>query len=225
MLQDPGVLGFRTCLHSILSLVEHGQDPSNPIGCFYSNPKLAELCYKVLYQLCASRELSTPTLRYLRNNHDFFFSQLAWLPMKEGDGGVLDSEVSLLYQQSWLLRSVAVELRMTSLSNQRSHTQRIVSLLLSESTNENTEAEQQLMPDSGVQFKSDFDFVHEGRRKILVLLDLVNFSDKPAPELGQLDYPHLAAIEQMIGSCETKVKSCDSKIDYCVYCYQCLTHH
>ncbi len=73
-----GVMGApRTCLHSILSLLEHGQDS----GCHYSNPKLAELCYKVIYQLCASRHLSTPTLRYLRSNHEFFSSQLSKLPL------------------------------------------------------------------------------------------------------------------------------------------------
>ena len=77
-LQDAGVLGSpRSVLHAILSLVQHTQEPSNPIGCHYSSPKLAELCYKVIFQLCSHRDLSTPTLRYLRNSHDFFHSQLS----------------------------------------------------------------------------------------------------------------------------------------------------
>ena len=36
-------------------------------------------------------------------------------------------------QQSWLLKSVVVELRVTSANRQRSHTQRLMDLLLSDS--------------------------------------------------------------------------------------------
>ena len=211
----PGVLSSpRTCLHSILALVEHSQDPSNPIGCHYGNPKLAELCYKLLYQLCANKDLSTPTLRYLRNNQDFFFTQLSKLPLNVNiladdsnfeEEDLLDTnQIALLHQQAWLLKTVAVELRMTSLTHQRSHAQRLVNLLLNEQTNQNAESSQLANGFAETQFKSDFDFMHEGRRKILVLLDLVDFSDKPMPVL-ELQYFDQSAMEQAIGSCETQV--------------------
>lgn len=233
MLQDPGILGSpRTCLHLILSLVEHGRETRNTAGCHYVNTKAAEFSYKVLYLMCASRDLSTPTLRYLRNNHEYFFSQLVHLPLTsdllpqedvgsdEGEGGPVVAmepaadfrRLSLLNQQSWILKSVAIELRMTSLSHQWSHSQRIVNLLLSGPSSG--------VPDmsssdvvgvavggamGGARLKSDFDFLQEGRRKVLVLLDQVDFADKAAPSLEPLEFPHLAAIEQIVQSCDAKV--------------------
>ena len=41
-----------------------------------------------------------------------------------------------LLSQSWLLKTVAIELRMTALNRQRSHTQRLLNLLLEGSTDE-----------------------------------------------------------------------------------------
>ena len=236
-LQDPGILGSpRTCLHSILSLVEHGRDARNPTGCHYVNTKVAEFCYKVIYLMCASRDLSTPTLRYLRNNHEYFFSQLVHLPLDpdllpqgtddddiDGEGGslvvmegkenVIDfKQLSLMHQQAWILKSVAIELRMTSLSHQRSHTQRIVNLLLSGPSSDVTDTSSGDGVGVGVggvgggaRLKSDFDFLQEGRRKVLVLLDQVDFADKTVPGLEPLEFPHLAAIEQTVQSCEAKV--------------------
>lgn len=234
-LQDPGVLNSpRTCLHSILSLVEHGQDARNPIGCHYSNTKVAEFCYKVLYLMCANRDLSTPTLQYLRNNHEYFFSQLVHLPLNpdllpptsddgsnEGGDAMVAMEttfnlrrLSLMHQQAWLLKSVAIELRMMSLSHRRSHTQRIVNLLLSGPSGDITDTSSSDGvgmsmggAGGGARLKSDFDFLQEGRRKVLVLLDQVDFADKAVPALEPLDSPHLAAIEQMVQSCEIKVST------------------
>ncbi len=179
-------------------------------GCHYSNPKLAELCYKLLYQLCADRDLSTPTLRYLRNNHDFFHTQLSKLPLHpetlsrqsgdvSGERLLNADQSSLLHQQAWLLKSVAVELRMTILTLQRSHTQRLTNLLLSHPTNQITE---QTSGISSSQYKSDFDLLNEGRRTILVLLDLVDFTDKTVPELD-LQHFDQSAMERAVGSCET----------------------
>jgi nuclear pore complex protein Nup205 len=239
-LQDPGILGSpRTCLHSILSLVEHGQDARNPTGCHYGNTKVAEFCYKVLYLMCASRDLSTPTLRYLRNNHEYFFSQLVHLPLNpdllprmsdedDDEGGdamvpmttTFDlKRLSLMHQQAWVLKSVAIELRMTSLSHQRSHTQRIVNLLLSGPSSDITDTSSSDGvgvsmggAGGGARLKSDFDFLQEGRRKVLVLLDQVDFADKAVLALEQLESPYVAAIEQMVQSCETKVSTFNLRV-------------
>lgn len=219
-----GVLGApRTCLHSILSLLEHSSDA----GCHYANPKLAELCYRVVYQLCASRQLSTSTLRYLRSNHDFFFTQLSRLPLnshllhyneleqqEKVDQQVLNSsQLALVHQQAWFLKSLAIELRLTSLNHQRSHAQRIVNLLLNEPTNQMTDLSH--VAPLETELRSDFDHLHEKKRKILVLLDLVDFSDKEMPSLD-LQFFDQMAIEQAIQSCETKVShviiACDRTV-------------
>ena len=209
-----------------MALLEHGPDS----GCHYSNPKLAELCYKLIYQLCGSRQLSTPTLRYLRSNHDFFFAQLSRLPLninllqdneleqqEKQDELVLNShQVALVHQQAWFLKSLAIEIRLTSLNHQRSHAQRIVNLLLNEPTNQMAELGQVTTP-LGSELKSDFDYLHEKKRKILVLLDVVDFTDKNMPSLD-LHFFDQSAMEQAIQSCETKVchvtLSCNRLVSY-----------
>ena len=40
----------------------------------------------------------------------------------------------------------------------------------------------------GARLKSDFDFLQEGRRKVLVLLDQVDFADKTFPALEPLEF-------------------------------------
>ena len=217
LLQDPGVLGSpRTLLHSILSLVQHSSDHRNPIGCHYGNPKLAELCYKVLFQLCSHRDLSTPTLRYLRNNHDFFHTQLSAIPLDvarlrradtEEGGGVrlmTSQQVSLLHQQAWLLKAVAVEMKITAQSQLRSHNQRLIELLMNEkSTNWN----QTLGHMSQLsEFQPDLDLGNQGQRKALLLLDLLTFADVPFPSF-ELNFFDQSAVEAAIQSCDTKVRS------------------
>lgn len=41
-----------------------------------------------------------------------------------------ENQIAALSQMSWLMKTAAIELRVTSLNRQRSHTQRLVSLLL-----------------------------------------------------------------------------------------------
>ncbi|MGH0127994.1 UNVERIFIED_CONTAM: hypothetical protein FKN15_028574 [Acipenser sinensis] len=125
-LQDPGVLGCpRSCLHAILSLLEKGAHSRSGPVLMREAPQLAELCYQVIYQLCACSDTSGPTMRYLRTSQDFLFSQLQHLPFN-----IQGHEISALNQMSWLMKTAAIELRLTSLNRQRSHTQRLLHLLL-----------------------------------------------------------------------------------------------
>ena len=214
-LQDAGVMNSpRTVLHAILSLIQQTRDPRNPIGCHYSNPKLAELCYKVIFQLCSHRDLSTPTLRYLRNSHDFFHSQLSVLPLDatrvqstegEGEGLLSTSQVSLLHQQAWLMKCVAIEMRVTSQTQLRSHNQRLVDLLLTEQSSNQNQAQGHVTGSViSAQYRSEIDFVNDGRRKISILLDLVTFADLPLPPL-ELQFFDQSALEAAIQSCDREV--------------------
>ena len=134
-----GVMNYpRTCLHSVLSLIEPTGN-YNSMACHHSDPKLATLCYQLIYLLCSNKFLSAPTLRYLRSNHNFFYVQVVELPMMKQQGFVhgeelySSSELALVRQLSWLLKSVAVELRMTAVLRQRSYFQGLVDVLVSES--------------------------------------------------------------------------------------------
>lgn len=125
-LQDPGVLGCpRTCLHAILNILEKGTEGRDGPVAVREYPQLADLCYQVIYQLCACSDTSGPTMRYLRTSQDFLFSQLQHLPFSNKE-----HEISMLSQMSWLMKTASIELRVTSLNRQRSHTQRLLHLLL-----------------------------------------------------------------------------------------------
>ena len=117
--------------------------------------------------------------------------------------GMNSLQVALLHQQaeehcSWTPNDFAY-------SHQRSHAQRITNILLSEQASLATDQGQLA---SGIttelQVRLDSDFFQEGHRKILVLLDLVDFSDKPLP-LFEIQCFNQSAMEQAIGLCETQV--------------------
>lgn len=202
----------KNCLHAILSLIQIGADPSNPIGCHYIHPKLAELCYHLIYLLCDNKELSQSTLRYLRNNHDYFYSQLLHIPFPWLlESQEVDDTTKMYYsQQAWILRSVAIELRMTSLNNLRSHTQRLVTLLLKSSatlTHQLNEFDNSMTSQvtawTDMDHSTDPSLMEDGRRKILVLLDLLSLSSIELPPL-QLQYFDQSRTEEVITSCEIK---------------------
>lgn len=116
--------------------------------------KVNMLCaLKVIYQLCACADTSGPTMRYLRTSQDFLYSHLKHLPFAIAGSclsslvtlnffthqmfslsnllsNVTGNEIAALNQMSWLMKTAAIELRVTSLNRQRSHTQRLLNLLL-----------------------------------------------------------------------------------------------
>ncbi|XP_077593969.1 nuclear pore complex protein Nup205 isoform X2 [Stigmatopora nigra] len=199
-LQDPGVLGCpRSCLHAILSLLQRGTEKRSGPALTVHAPHLAELCYHVIYQLCTCSETSGPTMRYLRTSQDFLFSHLQHLPfVPPGD------QIAALSQMSWLMKIAAIELRVTSLNRQRSHTQRLVNLLLDDQPLSQHAAD----GESGMEEETrsvsgflHFDSVSKVRRKLLSVLDAIDFS-QDMPELLQLDFFERTQIEQVISNCE-----------------------
>ncbi|XP_067276306.1 nuclear pore complex protein Nup205 isoform X1 [Pseudorasbora parva] len=198
-LQDPGVLGCpRSCLHAILSLLQRGSEWRSGPVLTKKAPQLAELCYQVIYQLCACPDTSGPTMRYLRTSQDFLFSHLQHLPFI-----LPENEIAALSQMSWLMKSTAIELRVTSLNRQRSHTQRLLNLLLDDQPHTlHSDGETGMEEES----RSVSGFLHFGtvskvRRRLLSVLDAIDFSQE-APELLQLDFFERTQIEHVITNCE-----------------------
>uniref|UniRef100_A0A8C4NPT4 Nucleoporin 205 n=1 Tax=Dicentrarchus labrax TaxID=13489 RepID=A0A8C4NPT4_DICLA len=202
-LQDPGqttaLVIFVGCLHAILSLLQRGTEKRSGPVLTQQAPHLAELCYQVIYQLCACPDTSGPTMRYLRTSQDFLFSHLQHLPF------ILPSnQIAALSQMSWLMKTAAIELRVTSLNRQRSHTQRLVNLLLDDQPHTQHTAD----GESGMEEETrsvsgflHFDTVSKVRRKLLSVLDAIDFS-QDMPELLQLDFFERTQIEQVISNCE-----------------------
>lgn len=200
-LQDPGVLGCpRTCLHAILNILEKGTEGRDGPVAVREYPQLADLCYQVIYQLCACSDTSGPTMRYLRTSQDFLFSQLQHLPFSNKE-----HEISMLSQMSWLMKTASIELRVTSLNRQRSHTQRLLHLLLDDMPVKPYSDGEGGMEDENRSVSGflHFDTATKVRRKILSILDSIDFSQE-IPEPLQLDFFDRAQIEQVIANCEHK---------------------
>ncbi|CAN7984284.1 unnamed protein product [Ixodes hexagonus] len=201
-LQEPGILGFpRTCLHAILSFLDNSAESRVPGG----PPSVVELGYKLVYVLCANPATTEPTMRYLRSTRDFFYKHLQKQPKRhlESQG---DTDVKLLMQQSWFLRAVALELRVTAAQNQRSHIQRLVTLLLEDNP--------QLLtcPIDGAAELSSFlasstpmhpnAFAGTLRRKLLKLLDAVDTMKHSVPSAPTWEYLDSVELERALGECE-----------------------
>ena len=175
----------RTCLHSVLSLIEPISN-YNSMACHYSDPKLAMLCYQLIYLLCSNKLLSAPTLRYLRSNHNFFHVQVVELPMMKQEGFAhkeelcSSEELALVRQLSWLLKSVAVELRITAVSRQRSYFQSLVDALVDESS----------MP-------TNQGGIIQNKRRVLHLLNNIEFGNRDMPQL-QLMHINVDRLEEVI---------------------------
>ncbi|CAK9815211.1 Nuclear pore complex protein Nup205 [Anthophora plagiata] len=115
VLQQPGILGFpRTCLHSILGILEQSLERGRD--------KITEACYCFLHTLTAINKTSVPVLRFLRTsvNQDFVQRHLSKLPF-EGQ-----NKATELGCMSWLLKIAAIELRVAGGSLQNSLVQRLV---------------------------------------------------------------------------------------------------
>ncbi|NWX99773.1 NU205 protein, partial [Nothoprocta ornata] len=140
-------------------------------------------------------------MRYLRTSQDFLFTQLQYLPFS-----IKEHEMSALNQMSWLMKTAAIEMRVTSLNRQRSHTQRLLHLLLDDLPVKPLLAD----GEGGMEDESrsvsgflHFDTASKVRRKILSILDSIDFG-QDIPEPLQLDFFDRVQVEQVMAKCEQK---------------------
>lgn len=115
VIQQPGILGFpRTCLHSILGILE--------LSLERQRDKITEASYCFLHTLAANTKTSVPVLRFLRTatNQDFVQRHLSKLPFQ---GANRATELACM---SWLLKIAAIELRVAGGNLQNSLVHRLV---------------------------------------------------------------------------------------------------
>ncbi len=125
-LQPPGVLGsIRTPFHAILSFLKP-VSPRVPSPAIQRSPHLCEASYRLVYYLSANVQTSEVTLRYLRSSEDFLTTQLSLLPLPDE----LSSSVQIVKGVSWLLQTVAIELKSVSAARLRSQVSLLIRLLL-----------------------------------------------------------------------------------------------
>uniref|UniRef100_A0A8C4NM45 Nucleoporin 205 n=1 Tax=Eptatretus burgeri TaxID=7764 RepID=A0A8C4NM45_EPTBU len=190
-LQDAGVLKFpKTCLHSIIAILNSDSDQHSTTVGVGSKLHIIELCYQVIYQLCTNPDTSGPTLRYLRTGKDFLYQQLQHLPFQSTEG----NSVLVLNQMAWLLRTIAVEIRVASLHRQRSYLHRLLRLLLGSQGPSPSMSEALSMAPLSQGTAPGY------CRSLLKAIDFV----QPFPEDLQLDILDQMQLEKAIMSCEER---------------------
>ncbi|XP_042900797.1 nuclear pore complex protein Nup205 isoform X2 [Parasteatoda tepidariorum] len=201
-IQDPGVMGSkRTCFHAVLSFLDCGSYSNAYPSNIQKAPLATELAYQLIYVLCTNSDTSGPTLRYLRSTHDFMYRHLQFLPFKCTGS----SSEKILRQQSWLLRSLAVELRVISAHHQRSHVQRLLSGLIDDkppidSGNLDATFEQPLSVSvSSYSFMKSASGTY--RRKLMQILDGIEF-EHSLPSMPHWEYFENEEIIRVLKECE-----------------------
>ncbi|KAI9255327.1 nucleoporin Nup186/Nup192/Nup205 [Sporodiniella umbellata] len=150
-----------SCLHEILSLLQQGTqsivtedsmvtDSLKLPLLIDTHPILAEKCYEIVYRLCAKRSISVSTLRYLRNEEDYFTRQFKAMSIRFesglymnsspfsgtifcADGNRIESDFfrvrAKLHQRAWLLQSIALELHTAACMEQTANIRKLLELL------------------------------------------------------------------------------------------------
>ena len=131
---------------------------------------------------------------------------------EERDGLLTSGQISIVHQQAWLMKVVAVEMRVTARTQQHFHNQRLVDLLLGQQSTNQIPGRGHMTgvsPELLLQYALGFSLPGEGRRKVSVLLDQVILED---PSFPPLDLQHFdqSALEKAILSCDRVV---------CMYMY------
>lgn len=198
----------KTCFHSIISLLNRGTNSPNSPSCISETPKLAELMYQLIYFLCAHPETGIPCQRYLRSSHDFFVTHALNLPFVQRhllEDGNSELFVLLSNQQSWLLKTLAIEVKMASQTRLRSSIVRILDVMYGQ---QNAKSNEFTRSFQGRPEDVQHNVVSE------ILTDLEVSQDYPAP--FQSNMFDVSAVEQLISSCDkrsenTGVIICDIK--------------
>ncbi|XP_067003269.1 nuclear pore complex protein Nup205 [Anabrus simplex] len=207
--QRPGVLGFpRTCLHSVLSLLDASIDARS--APYAESPKhyLLEASYCLLYMLCANVKTSQPVLRYLRACNDFLCRHLDCLPFRGSN------QASQLSQMSWLLKTVAVEIRASASNQQFSQLSRLVNILMQEKSKLADKILNEAPEDAHMSQHLSRPQRLRGSMKVtrksvlLILLDILDFHVAPVPQ-PEWQCFEPSRINELTGTCE--VSACGNK--------------
>ncbi|KAJ4431675.1 hypothetical protein ANN_20275, partial [Periplaneta americana] len=130
--QQAGVMGFpRTCLHSLLTILDSSITARSVPFAAVTKPRLLDAAYCMLYSLCANAKTSEPVLRFLRSCNDFLARHLACLPFTNEP-----CHSSELNQMAWLLKTVAIEIKVTATHMHHSQLGNLVNMLVREQVEE-----------------------------------------------------------------------------------------
>ena len=204
--QQPGILQTpRTVLHSLITMLNKGMNARSGALTISQKSKLLEVGYCLLYQLCSSNKTSDPVLRFLRSNHEFLPRHIACLPFKP------HKNPSERNQMAWLLKIVAIELKVCAANKQHSQMEILVTHLVGDQADEersddDDETNQSfnprvLDPDFAQSINSSISGLKRNDQRFLRILNLINFN---AEALNKPDWEYFDSqeIEAILTRCE-----------------------
>lgn len=203
--QQPGYLGHpRTCLHSLLSLLNNSLLERKQLFWPPIHPRLVEKGYHVLYTLCANAKTTEPVFRFLRSSNDFIDKHLSSLPFP------CQNSPTILNQMSWLLKTVAIEIKVLTNNDQLSQVTHLLNLLTR--NEDHVEPSQELTLDSVEVFSLSHDpglrRKKEAEKKCLLrrLLNLLKFSHDSVQQ-PNWNYFEPSMLEKVINQCQVPVSN------------------
>lgn len=183
--QQPGVRGQpRSCLHSVIgrlnSFLIHPSD---------SSPTLVELYYKIIYALAYNTRTSEPVLRFLRSSGDFLRRHLLALPFSDEPTDID------LKQMSWLLKTVAIEMKVTGANQQLSQLASIVEVYTGDQKQNGNDTIDQTLMHSGLER------IKTNDQLVLRLIKHVRFDVQTVP-FPHLEFFEASYVKKLIEECE-----------------------
>ncbi|KAF6030553.1 NUP205 [Bugula neritina] len=145
-------------------------------------------------------------MRYLRNTQDFFIKTLCKLKFSHNEA--TEEELSVIIkQQTWFMKTLAIELRLTSINKQRSHTQSLINCLLDYNTTYtegggrgSADLSRTVLSHTS-QYHSLELFHSSMKSRLLQFLDLVSFHDIGLGDI-MLEHFNTTSVMQVLSSCE-----------------------
>lgn len=218
--QQPGILQTpRTVLHSLLAMLNIGMSARTGALTVAAKPKLLEAGYCLLYQLCSNNKTSEPILRFLRSYHDFLPRHIACLPFKP------HKNPSERNQMAWLLKILAIELKVCAANKQHSQMEVLVNLLVGDQSDEDgrsdddDETENQstfnprvLDPDFAQSINSSISGQKRNDQRFLRILNLIGF-DTESVVRPDWEFFDPIEIEAILTRCEAQVNQALKLVD------------
>lgn len=210
--QQPGILQTpRTVLHSLLRMLNDGIKARTGTFTLAPKSKLLEVGYCLLYQLCSNNKTSEPVLRFLRCCHDFLPRHVACLPFKP------HKNPSERNQMAWLMKIVAIELKICAANKQNGQLQTLVNLMVGDQTDEDVRSDDDddiinhyvfdprvLDPDFSQSLNSSISGQKRNDQRLLRILNLINFNTETI-QRPEWEFFDSSEIETILTRCEVQV--------------------
>ncbi|XP_050438830.1 nuclear pore complex protein Nup205 [Adelges cooleyi] len=206
--ENAGVGGHpRNCLHSIIDILDDSLKSRLSGAVSKNHSKLLELCYQMIYILVSSNRTSRPVLVYLKSRSDFILRHASALPFYTDNSCRKVSSTDLI-QMNWLLRIIAVEIKMHVHQNLLMTLTKLILHFIGVPEKKNTGGTEAFQPNSLFEHSllvrdHDHEDGKEDGKKLLSLLGIVDLEfDTPNEDMPDLKYLDTKLINQLLNECE-----------------------